>query len=98
MCHNFQWACFTTVCSLHSLASLVRHSVSKTEYSLKESSVGQEKPQKLHSAILAALFSKCCTLPAKLNLDSARLCILGMIVNLALYQYSTIQRQAKHQT
>ena len=95
-CHNFQWACFTTVCSLHSLASLVCHCVSKPEDSLKESSVGQET-QKLHSAILAALFSKFCTLPAKLSLGSARLCILEMIVNLA-YQYSTIQRQAKHQT
>ena len=96
ICHNFQGACFTIVCSLHSLASLVRHSVSITEDSLKESSVGQEKPQKLHPAILAALFSKCWTLSAKLNLDSARLCILGMIVNLA-YKYCTIQRQAKHQ-
>ena len=83
MCHNFQWACFTTMCSLHSLASLVHHSVSETEDSLKESSVGQEKQQKLQIA--------------KLNLDSARLCIMGMTVNLP-YQYSTIQRQAKHKT
>ena len=83
--------------SLHSFASLVGNGVSKTEDSPKESSVGQEKGQKLHSAIWTALFSKCCTLPAKLNLDSARLCILWMIVNLPC-QYSTIQRQAKHQT
>ena len=46
------------MCSLHSFASLVGHGVSKTEDSLKESSVGQEKiiGKKLYSALLAALF------------------------------------------
>lgn len=100
MCCNFHWASFTIMPSLHNLASLVGHGVLKTEdreKSRKESSVGGEKQQKLHPAILAALFSKCCTLPAKLNLDSARLCVLGMIAKL-VYQYSTIQRQANHQT
>ena len=80
---NFQWASFTIMPSLHNLASLVGPGVLKTKDSLKESSVGREKWQKLHSAILAALFPKCCTLPAKLNLDSTRLCVLGMIAKLA---------------
>lgn len=54
----------------HNLASLADHSVLKTADSINEYSVGREKRQQSHSAVLSAVFSKYCSSPAKLSLAS----------------------------
>ena len=53
------------MCRTRDLASLAGHDVWKAADGIKESSVGQQERQTSHSDILAAMFSKYCSAPAK---------------------------------